>query len=159
MRNLPAIMALIIVSSAGAPAFAQTAPTENEAATPPPAVETLSNEALESESAQGIDNTVLSEQQLNATTYRSCGDGQMNTRWREFFGRSSGVYADIPLDTDADQEQRIQTAIKLIVDTAIGQVSPYKLSKALSSTRTMGTCMALGEAAAPEALRWCWAKR
>lgn len=68
MRNLPAIMALIIVSSAGAPAFAQTAPVEGETATPPPAAEVLSAEALESESAQGVDTTVLSEQQLNATT-------------------------------------------------------------------------------------------
>lgn len=32
-------------------------------------------------------------------------------------------------------------------------------SKALSSTRPMGTCMALGEAAANEAIRWCRAKR
>ncbi len=68
MRNLPAIMALIIVSSAGAPAFAQTAPAESETAISPPAAEVLSTEALESESAQGVDTTVLSEQQLNATT-------------------------------------------------------------------------------------------
>ena len=68
MRNLPAIMALIIVSSAGAPAFAQTAPTQGETAALPIAPEVLSTQALESESAQGVDTTVLSEQQLNATT-------------------------------------------------------------------------------------------
>lgn len=68
MRKLPAIMALIIVSSAGAPAFAQTAPADIETAAPPPAAETLSTEALESERATGVDTTVLSEQQLNATT-------------------------------------------------------------------------------------------
>lgn len=68
MRNLPAIMALIIVSSAGATAFAQTAPASSETLTPPPAAETLSTEALASERAQGVDTTVLSEQQLNATT-------------------------------------------------------------------------------------------
>ncbi len=66
MRKLPAIMALIIVSSAGAPAFAQTAPHESDALAPL-AAEVMSTEALESESAQGIDTTVLSEQQLNAT--------------------------------------------------------------------------------------------
>ena len=66
MRKLPAIMALIIVSSAGAPAFAQTAPLDSEALAPP-APEVMSTEALESESAQGVDTTVLSEQQLNAT--------------------------------------------------------------------------------------------
>lgn len=68
MRNLPAIMALIIVSSAGAPAFAQMAPDKSLPAAPPPLAETLSTEALENESAQGVDTTVLSEQQLNATT-------------------------------------------------------------------------------------------
>ena len=67
MRKLPAIMALIIVSSAGAPALAQTAPLDLEAASPPAAPEVMSTEALESESAQGVDTTVLSEQQLNAT--------------------------------------------------------------------------------------------
>ena len=67
MRNLPAIMALIIVSSAGAPALAQTAPLDLEATSPPAAPEVMSTEALESESAQGVDTTVLSEQQLNAT--------------------------------------------------------------------------------------------
>ena len=68
MRKLPAVMALIIVSSAGAPAFAQTAPSGNEAPAPAAATpEVLSTEALESESAQGVDTTVLSEQQLNAT--------------------------------------------------------------------------------------------
>lgn len=67
MRKLPAIMALIIVSSAGAPAFAQTAPLESEAASSPATPEVMSIEALESESAQGVDTTVLSEQQLNAT--------------------------------------------------------------------------------------------
>ena len=66
MRKLPAIMALIIVSSAGAPAFAQTAPLDSDALAPL-AAEVMSTEALESESAQGIDTTVLSEQQLNAT--------------------------------------------------------------------------------------------
>ena len=68
MRNLPAIMALIIVSSAGAPALAQTAPAESPAASPPPSSEPLSLDALAAERAEGVDNTVLSEQQLNATT-------------------------------------------------------------------------------------------
>jgi hypothetical protein len=68
MRNLSAIMALIIVGSAGAPAFAQTAQIAPAANGLTPAPDVLSAEALESESAQGVDNSVLSEQQLNATT-------------------------------------------------------------------------------------------
>jgi len=41
----------------------------------------------------------------------------------------TGVYADLALDGDAQQQQKIQAAVALILDTAIGQISPYKLAK------------------------------
>jgi hypothetical protein len=58
-------------------------------------------------------------------------DGDVNTRWTTFLTDMKGVFADKPSDDEgqAAVDQKIQSAITLILDTAIGRVSPYKLTK------------------------------
>ena len=67
MRGHPAFLALVIACASGAPVLAQTAPAAVGVA-PAAAPEPLSDKALGAESGQGVTNTVMSEQQLAATT-------------------------------------------------------------------------------------------
>jgi hypothetical protein len=73
-----------------------------------------------------------------------------NARFRNFLATMNGIEAALPPDTDAQQAQKIQDAISAILAAAIGNVSPYVLSKPpISSTikvaldpttTTEGTC-------------------
>jgi hypothetical protein len=74
----------------------------------------------------------------------------MNDRWPTFLSAMNGVEAELPADNDPQQQQKIADAISNILDAAIGQVSPYILTKPpISSTikvafdptmATEGTC-------------------
>ncbi|MBI5543847.1 MAG: hypothetical protein HY901_08180, partial [Deltaproteobacteria bacterium] len=68
----------------------------------------------------------------------------MNTRWPTFFAEMGGVYADLPDDDDLQQTAKIQAAVALILDKAVGRVSPYKLAKApISATIKVATAALL----------------
>ncbi|MBN2360988.1 MAG: hypothetical protein JXR83_16145, partial [Deltaproteobacteria bacterium] len=71
-----------------------------------------------------------------------------NPRWRTFFTGMGGIEAELPPDSDSQQEQKIGDAIRTILQHAIAGASPYTLRKPpISSTirialgaQTVGTC-------------------
>ncbi|HEY3546756.1 MAG TPA: adventurous gliding motility lipoprotein CglD [Propionicimonas sp.] len=92
----------------------------------------------------------------------NCGDGDTVTnRWPTFFTRMSGVYGDIALDADVScpapdnvaptcQQKKIAAVVELIIEAAIGQASPFKLTKppvsatikVATDSTTVGACNA-----------------
>jgi hypothetical protein len=81
---------------------------------------------------------------------QNCSDDTATDRWQRFFSASAGVLAELPADGDPDQQALLQGAVSEILDRAIGQASPYTLTRPpISSTikvameaQTEGPCRA-----------------